>query len=66
MQETLFLAFLPANTARILKSKTQRARLSVFDRESAILPRCAAPEAFFLREAAGWSSETELEAMESE
>ncbi len=62
MHETLFLAFLTANTARILL----RARLAVFERESAVLPRRAAPEASFRREAATWSSEAELEAMESE
>ncbi len=42
------------------------ARLVVFYLESAFLPRRAAPEASFLREAAAWSSEAELEAMESE
>ncbi len=46
--------------------KTLRARLAVFDRESDVLPRHAAPEASFLREAAAWSSEAEIEAMESE
>ncbi len=46
--------------------KTLRARLAVFDRESAILPRRAAPEASSLREAEAWSSDAELEAMESE
>ncbi len=43
--------------------KSLHARLAVFDRESAVLPRRAAPEASFLREAAAWSSEAELEAM---
>ncbi len=46
--------------------KTLRARLVVFDRESAILPRRTAPEASSLREAAPWSLDAELEAMESE
>ncbi len=46
--------------------KTLRARLAVFDWESAVLPRRAAPDASFLCEAAAWSSEAELEAMESE
>ncbi len=46
--------------------KTLRARLTVFDWESAVLPRRAAPDASFLCEAAAWSSEAELEAMESE
>ncbi len=36
--------------------KTLRARLMVFDRESAVLPRHAALEASFLRKAAAWSS----------
>ncbi len=45
--------------------KTLRARLAVFDRESAVLPRRAPPEASFIREAVG-SSEAELEAMECE
>ncbi len=43
--------------------KTLHARLAVFDRESAVLTRRAAPEVSFLREAASWSSEAELEAM---
>ncbi len=38
----------------------------IFDRESAVLPRRAAPEASFLREAAAWSLEVKLKAMESE
>ncbi len=46
--------------------KTLRTRLVVFDWESAVLPRRAASEASFLHEAAAWSSEAELEAMESE
>ncbi len=46
--------------------KTLHARLAFFDRESGFLPRRAAPEASFLREAVAWSSEAELEAMESE
>ncbi len=46
--------------------KTLRAKLAVFDRESAVLPRRAAPEASFLHEATAWSSEVELKAMESE
>ncbi len=46
--------------------KTLHARLAFFDRESAVLPRRTAPEAFFLHEAAAWSSEAELEAMENE
>ncbi len=46
--------------------KTLHARLAVFDRESAVLPCRAAPEASFLHEAAAWSSEAELEAMENE
>ncbi len=46
--------------------KTLRARLMVFDRGSAVLPHCTTPEASFLREAAAWSSEAELEAMASE
>ncbi len=62
MHETLFLAIRTANTVWILHWKSLRARLAVFDRESAVLPRCAAPEASFLREAAAWSSEAELEA----
>ncbi len=49
-----------------LTLKTLHARLAVFDRESAVLPRHAAPEASFLREAAAWSLEAELDAMESE
>ncbi len=46
--------------------KTLRARLAVFDRESAVLPCRAILGASFLREAVAWSSEAELEAMESE
>ncbi len=46
--------------------KTLHARLSFFDRESAVLPRRSAPEASYLRETMVWSSEPELEAMESE
>ncbi len=46
--------------------KTLRARLAVFDRESAVLHHRAAPEATSLREATAWSSDVELEAMESE
>ncbi len=46
--------------------KALRVRLAVFDRESAVLPRRAAPEASSLREATAWSSDAELEAMESE
>ncbi len=49
-----------------LTLKTLHARLAVFDRESAVLPRHAAPEASFLREAAVWRLEAELDAMESE
>ncbi len=37
-----------------------------FYRESAVLPHRAAPEASSLREATAWSSDAELEAMESE
>ncbi len=48
------------------KLKTLHARLTVFDRESDVLPRRATPEASVLREAAAWSLEAELEAMESE
>ncbi len=44
--------------------KTLRAWLMVFDQESAILPHCVTPEAFSLCEAAAWSSDAELEAME--
>ncbi len=46
--------------------KSLRARLAFFARESAVLPCRAALEASLLREAAAWSSEAELEAMESE
>ncbi len=49
-----------------LMLKTLRASLAVFDWESAVLPRRAAPDASFLCEATAWSSEAELEAMESE
>ncbi len=40
--------------------ETLRARLTVFDRESAVLPFRAAPEASFLREVAAWSSEARV------
>ncbi len=46
--------------------KNLHARLVVFDWESAVLPRRIAPEAPSLHEAAAWSSDAELEAMESE
>ncbi len=46
--------------------KTVRAKLEIFDWESAILPHCAAPEASSLRKATAWSSDAELEAMKSE
>ncbi len=46
--------------------KTLRARHAFFYLESAVFPRHAAPEASILREAAAWSSEVELEAMDSE
>ncbi len=49
-----------------LTLKTLRTRLAVFDRESAILSRRAAPEASSLCEATAWSSDPELEATESE
>ncbi len=46
--------------------KTLCARLAVFDRESSVLPRSTAAEASSLCKAAAWSSDAELEAMESE
>ncbi len=46
--------------------KSLYARLAFFARESAVLPCRAALDASLLREAAAWSSEAELEAMESE
>ncbi len=46
--------------------KTLRTRLAVFDREAAVLPRRATPEAFSFRKAAAWSLDAELEAIESE
>ncbi len=46
--------------------KTVRAKLEIFDWESAVLPHCAAPEASSLRKATAWSSDAELEAMKSE
>ncbi len=46
--------------------KTLCTRLVVFDRESAVLPRRATPEAFSLRKATAWSLDAELEAIESE
>ncbi len=49
-----------------ISNKTLHARLAFFDWESAVLPWRAAPEAFSLRRAMAWSSDAELEAMESE
>ncbi len=46
--------------------KTLRARLAVFDRESAFLSSRATPEASSLNEAIAWSLDPGLEAMESE
>ncbi len=68
MHERLSLAFLTTSTAGILHFtlKTLCARLTVFDRESAVLPCCAAPEASSICEVAAWSSDAELETMESE
>ncbi len=45
--------------------KTLLIRLSVFDGESAVLSHHTAPEASSLREAAAWSSDAALQAMES-
>ncbi len=48
-----------------LTLKTLRARLADFDRESAVLSHRTVPEASSLCEAAAWSLDPELEAMES-
>ncbi|KAF4106989.1 hypothetical protein G5714_012979 [Onychostoma macrolepis] len=52
--------------SRLFASDDQHGKLTVFDRESAVLPCRAAPEASSLRGAAAWSLDVELEAMESE